>query len=100
MECGCTGDDYEQADYPCQHGADDDVDALISKIPDLEALVDRVRLDEGKTPGRQRRAECGDGDEHGLARQRHSRYDQPLGRCGPVGMREKARQDVRDEYAR
>ena len=52
-----TRDDDEEADHTCQQCADDDVGALVPQVFDVQPLVDRVGLDEGEAPWRQRRAD-------------------------------------------
>jgi hypothetical protein len=85
-----AGDDDEQADDPGQHGADDDVDALVAQILDGQPLVDRVGLDEGKAPRGERRPEGRHRDEHRVAGQRHAGHDQAARRRAPVRVGEEA----------
>ena len=92
-----AGDDDEEADHAGQHGADDHVDPLVAEVLDLQLLVDRVGLDEGQAPRRQRRADRRHGDEHRLAVERQARHDQALGGGAPVGVGEHARDHVGDE---
>ena len=92
-----AGDDDEEADHAGQHGADDDVDPLVAEVLDLQLLVDRVGLDEGQAPGRQRGADRGHRDEQRLAVERQARHDQALGGGAPVGVGEEPGDDVGDE---
>jgi hypothetical protein len=65
-----AGDDDEEADHSGGDGADDDVDALELPVARQQLLVDGVGLDEGESPGRERRGEGGRGDEDRVALER------------------------------
>lgn len=82
---------------PVRTAPGDHIDTLVAEVLDLQFLVDRVGLDEGQPPRRQRRTDGRDGDQDRLAVERHARHDKSLGGGSPVGVGEHPGDHVGDE---
>ncbi len=78
-------------------GTDHDVDPLEAQVLDAQPLVDRVGLDEGESPGGERRADRRHRDEDRIVVQRNARHHEPLGRRAPVRVGEESGDHVGDE---